>query len=155
MVDIRVKISVPFHYVAYCMHCSLTRCGRHNSRGRFLHSGGDPGAATLESSPRSIVIANGGGVKCLTLIGLLMTFFYWHQPSVIVVHWSLSVAGSLPTLHWISELRHLSITKPKNRQSIWCYIVQCTSRLGGRHQPTSSIKAIPDTYGASWRGSGW
>jgi len=29
---------------------------------------------TLESSPHSIVTANGGGVKCLTLIGLPMTF---------------------------------------------------------------------------------
>ena len=42
----------------------------HTGHDHFLHCGGDPGVATLESSPYSIVIANGGGDNCLMLIGL-------------------------------------------------------------------------------------
>jgi len=39
--------------------------------------------------------------------------------------------------------------------NIWCYTVQCTTRLGGSRGPTSTTKVTQDTCGASWRGSWW
>ena len=39
-------------------------------------------------------------------------------------------------------------------QNIWCYTAQRMTRLGGSRGQISTIKAIQDACGASWRGSG-
>jgi len=40
------------------------------------------------------------------------------------------------------------------QQNIWCYTARRRARLGKSSGPTSTMKAIQDACGASWRGSG-
>jgi len=85
------------------------------------------------------------------VIGPAISASRWHSGVQAILHcWRhICTASDIETLPLVDIAMELM-----RRQNIGCYTAQHMTRRGGSHGQISTIKAIQDAYGASWRGLG-
>jgi len=87
------------------------------------------------------------------VIGLEICVSRWHSYTPAILHCRRPTCIRTVLDVETPPLVHIAMVLMR-RQNIWCYTVQRTTRHGGSRGSTSTIKAIQDACGASWRGSG-
>jgi len=142
--------------IRFCMvwHVRLSSCREHNGISK-LHDTNDKHKNCHKVWQRSThacppsIYQHGASSP-------LQAALQWHSCVRAILHcWTFSILQPICTASDVETppLVHIAMVLMR-RQNIWCYTAQHLTRRGS-HGQISTIKATQDTYGASWRGSGW